>query len=159
MAAVGRVLHRGGPPPHILDDCLAADLAGEEGRTILEGMRANVTPARLHAFQAWTAARSRFVEDFARSAVADGIDQYVILGAGLDSFAYRHLDLADRLTVFEVDHPFSQAWKRSRLEKLHISVPRNVVFAAADFETQSLRGCLRAGVSPSTGRRSFRGSV
>jgi methyltransferase (TIGR00027 family) len=144
MAAAGRALHRDGPPPRILDDWLAADLAGEEGRTILDGMRANVTPARLHAFQAWSASRSRFVEDFAGNAVAHGIDQYVILGAGLDSFAYRHPDLIQRLTIFEVDHPLSQAWKRHRLGELHISVPRNVVFAAVDFETNSLRDGLQA---------------
>jgi methyltransferase (TIGR00027 family) len=145
MAAMGRVLHRDGPPPRILDDWLAADLAGEEGRTILDGMRANVTPARLHAFQAWTASRARFVEDFVLSAVADDIDQYVILGAGIDSFAYRYPDLVERLTIFEVDHPLSQAWKRHRLQELHISVPRNVVFAAVDFERQSLQDGLHAG--------------
>jgi methyltransferase (TIGR00027 family) len=137
-------LHRDGPPPRVLDDWLAEDLAGDEGRTIIDGMRASVTPARLHAFQAWTASRSRFVEDFVLSAVADGIDQYVLLGAGIDSFAHRYPDLVERLTIFEVDHPLSQAWKRQRLEELGISVPHNVVYAAADFETQSLQDCLYA---------------
>jgi len=145
MAAMGRALHRDGPPPHILDDWLAAGLAGEEGHTILDGMRANVSAARLHAFHSWTASRSRFVEDFVLNAVADGIEQYVILGAGIDSFAYRYPDLIERLTIFEVDHPLSQAWKRHRLEELDISVPRNVVFAAVDFETQSLEDGLHAG--------------
>jgi methyltransferase (TIGR00027 family) len=144
MAAMGRALHCDGPPPHILDDWLAADLAGEEGRAILDNMRANVTPDRLHAFQAWTAVRSRFVEDFVDSAVAAGVSQYVVLGAGIDSFAYRNPEMLERLTIFEVDHPFSQAWKRRRLEELHITLPRNVVFAAVDFETQSLRNALKA---------------
>lgn len=144
MAAMGRSLHRDGPPPHILDDWMAADLAGEEGRAILDNMRANVTPDRLHAFQAWTAVRSRFVEDFVDSAVAAGVSQYVVLGAGIDSFAYRRADLIECLTIFEVDHPLSQAWKLNRLDELHFTLPRNVVFAAVDFETQSLGAALKA---------------
>ena len=131
MAAMGRALHRDGPPPHVLDDWMAADLAGEEGRAILDGMLANAPPDRMHAFQVWTAVRSRFVEDFVESAAAEASRQYVMLGAGLDSFAYRHADLVERLTIFEVDHPFSQAWKRRRLDELGIMLPRNVVFAAS----------------------------
>jgi methyltransferase (TIGR00027 family) len=147
MAAMGRALHREGPPPHILDDWLAADLAGAEGRAIIEGMRARATPDRIQAFQAWTAARSRFVEDFVVSAVEDGIAQYILLGAGLDSFAYRHPELADRVTIFEVDHPLSQAWKQRRLDELQVAIPHNVVFAAVDFERQALGdGLIAAGV-------------
>ena len=144
MAAMGRAVHRDGPPPHILDDWLAADLAGVEGRAILDNMHAYVTPDRLQAFQAWTAVRTRFVEDFVESAGAAGARQYVVLGAGLDSFAYRHSELLKRLTIFEVDHPFSQAWKRRRLAELHITPPDNVMFVAVDFETQSLRDALKA---------------
>jgi methyltransferase (TIGR00027 family) len=144
MAAMGRALHYSGPPPHIFDDWLAADLAGDEGHTILDNLKASVTPDRLNAFQAWTAARSRFVEDFVEDAVADGVSQYVLLGAGLDSFAYRHKRLLQQLTIFEVDHALSQAWKRRRLDELQIPLPQNVVFAAVDFETQSLRDALEA---------------
>ncbi|MCA1645158.1 MAG: class I SAM-dependent methyltransferase [Chloroflexi bacterium] len=144
MAAMGRALHRDGPPPHVLDDWMAADLAGEEGRAILDSMLANALPDRMHAFQVWTAVRSRFVEDFVDSAVTDGVSQYVMLGAGLDSFAYRHADRLERLTIFEVDHPFSQAWKRRRLDELGIRLPHNVAFAAVDFQTQSLSEALVA---------------
>jgi methyltransferase (TIGR00027 family) len=144
MAAMGRALHRDGPAPHVLEDWMAADLAGEEGRAILDSMLANAPADRMYAFQAWTAVRSRFVEDFVESATAAGITQYVMLGAGLDSFAYRHADLLERLTIFEVDHPFSQAWKRRRLDELGIMLPHNVVFAAVDFETQSLPDALVA---------------
>jgi methyltransferase (TIGR00027 family) len=63
----------------------------------------------------------------------------VILGAGLDSFAYRRGDLVDRLRVFEVDHPASQTWKRDRLSELDVTVPDNLVFAPVDFERQTLR--------------------
>jgi methyltransferase (TIGR00027 family) len=147
MAAMGRALHREGPVPHILDDWLAADLAGPDGRAIVDGMRKRGTPERIRAFQAWTAARSRFVEDFVVRSVDDGITQYVLLGAGLDSFAYRRADLADQCTVFEVDHPLSQAWKRDRLDELGVTIPHNVVFASVDFETQALRdGLSEAGV-------------
>ncbi len=72
-------------------------------------------------------------------AVAKGVDQYVILGAGLDSFAYRRLDLLKRVRVFEVDHPASQSWKRYRLDELGVTIPGNVVFAPVDFEHQTLR--------------------
>ena len=138
MAAMGRALHRDGPPPQVLDDWLAADLAGDEGLVILENMRAAATSERLRAFQAWTAVRSRFVEDFVGAAVEDGIRQYVLLGAGLDSFAYRHPELIERLKIIEVDQPLSQGWKRHRLEELRVPVPDNVIFAAVDFEVQSL---------------------
>jgi methyltransferase (TIGR00027 family) len=77
-------------------------------------------------------------------ALAGGVRQYVILGAGLDSFAYRRGDLLDRLRVFEVDHPASQAWKRRRLDELGVSPPPSLVFAAVDFEHQTLRAGLEA---------------
>lgn len=147
LAAMGRALHRDGPPPHVLDDWLAADLAGADGREIVAGMRARAAPERMRSFAAWTAARSRFVEDFVVRAVDDGISQYILLGAGLDSFAYRRTELVDRLTVFEVDHPHSQAWKRRRLDEVHVSIPPNLVFAPVDFETQALQdGLITAGL-------------
>ena len=77
--------------------------------------------------------RSRFVEDFVGAAVEDGIRQYVLLGAGLDSFAYRHPELIERLKIIEVDHPLSQGWKRHRLEDLRVPVSDNVIFAPVDF--------------------------
>jgi len=70
----------------------------------------------------------------------------VILGAGLDSFAYRRRDLMDRLRVFEVDHPASQSWKQHRLGDLGIEILPNLVFAPVDFERQTLRnGLVSAG--------------
>jgi methyltransferase (TIGR00027 family) len=79
-------------------------------------------------------------------AAASGIGQYVILGAGLDSFAYRRHDLLDRLRVFEVDHPATQAWKRQRLAELGVPAPAGLVFAPVDFERQTIReGLEQAG--------------
>jgi methyltransferase (TIGR00027 family) len=90
--------------------------------------------------------RSRFAEDLVEQAVASGVEQYVILGAGLDSFAYRRGDLLDRLRVFEVDHPASQSWKRDRLSELGVKIPDRLVFAPVDFEHQTLaHGLERAG--------------
>lgn len=148
MAAMGRAAHRESPAPHVLDDWLAADLAGPEGRAIADAMRQAGPADRYWTFQAWTAARSRFVEDFVIEAADAGIDQYILLGAGLDSFAYRHPELAGHLTVVEVDHPLSQSWKRARLRELHVAEPRNLVFAPVDFERGSLREALiKAGVA------------
>jgi len=79
-------------------------------------------------------------------AIGSGVEQYVILGAGLDSFGYRRSDLMDRLRVFEVDHPASQSWKQYRLRDLGIEIPDNLVFAPVDFERQTLReGLVSAG--------------
>jgi len=90
--------------------------------------------------------RARFAEDVVERAAAAGVSQYVILGAGLDSFAYRRHDLLDRLRVFEVDHPATQRWKRRRLTGLGVDSPAGLVFAPVDFERQTLRqGLEQAG--------------
>ena len=89
---------------------------------------------------------ARFPEDIVEQAAADGVRQYVILGAGLDSFAYRRHDLLDRLRVFEVDHPASQRRKRQRLAELGVDSPTGLVFTPVDFERQTLReGLAEAG--------------
>jgi methyltransferase (TIGR00027 family) len=142
--AVGRALHREEPTPTILDDYLALPLAGEEGPALIERLRAELPAQMLVALSRWACSRARLPEDIVERAVAEGIRQYVILGAGLDSFAYRRADLLDRLRVFEVDHPASQAWKQARLAELGIHHPTNLVFAPVDFETQTLRQGLEA---------------
>ena len=78
--------------------------------------------------------RARFVDGEIEQAIRDGIDQYVILGAGLDSFAWRRTDLMSDLELFEVDHPTTQQWKRERLSVAGLSHPSNVHFVAIDFE-------------------------
>ncbi len=79
-------------------------------------------------------ARARFVEDHVEERALKGIGQYVILGAGLDTFAQRRQDLADRLLVFEVDQPGPQAWKRQRLRELGLGVPPFLRLVPVDFE-------------------------
>src|SRR5262245_31842785 len=109
-------------------------------------MRDQLSAENLLTFSRWLCVRARLAEDVVERAVSAGMRQYAILGAGLDSFAYRRPDLLVRLRVFEIDHPASQAWKRQRLAELGVSLPANLVFAPVDFETQTLRdGLLSAG--------------
>jgi methyltransferase (TIGR00027 family) len=145
MTAVARAMHRDEPAPLVLDDRFALPLAGEQGPPLIERLRSEVPPEVLLGFSRWVCVRARLPEDVVEEAVADGIRQYVILGAGLDSFAYRRTDLLDRLRVFEVDHPASQAWKQARLADLGVDCPANLAFAPVDFETQTLRDGLEAG--------------
>ncbi|PXX59722.1 methyltransferase (TIGR00027 family) [Nocardia tenerifensis] len=88
------------------------------------------------------AARSRFAEDALAEAVAAGTTQAVILGAGLDTFAYRNPH--PRLRVFEIDHPDTQEWKRQRLRDADIAVPASLTYVPADFEHQTLDQALAA---------------
>ena len=92
------------------------------------------------AFRAFMAARSRYAEDRLADAVARGVSQYVILGAGLDTFAYRNPFPA--LGVFEVDFPATQAWKRALLDDAAIAIPAGLTFVPVDFETQTLAAGL-----------------
>ena len=89
--------------------------------------------------------RNRYAEDELADAVDRGVAQYVILGAGLDSFAYRRPDSMRHVEVFEVDHPASQAWKRQRVAELGIPVPATLHYIPVDFEKQTLTDGLAAG--------------
>jgi methyltransferase (TIGR00027 family) len=123
----------------VLDDYLALRLAGREGLELLGRLRAEVPRPYLLAFSRWICVRARFPEDVVEQAAGRGIGQYVILGAGLDTFAYRRNDLLGRLRVFEADHPATQSWKRRRLAELGVASPASLVFAPVDFESQTLR--------------------
>ncbi len=87
--------------------------------------------------------RNRYAEDELVTAMEDGVTQYVILGAGLDSFVYRRGDLMQRLDVYEVDHPGSQAWKRARVAELALEVPGKLHYLPVDFEHETLADGLR----------------
>ncbi len=87
-------------------------------------------------------ARSRFCEDQLEKAMARGVCQYVIVGAGFDSFALRRPDLVERLTVYELDHPATQNAKRERLRKLTHRLPPHLVFVPVDFEREGLAVAL-----------------
>ena len=134
------------PLPHVLEDPLAVRILGHE---YAENLRKTAT--KLHkpfsaALRAFLVARSRYAEDNLAAAVAGGATQYVLLGAGLDTFAYRNPH--PKLRVFEVDHPATQQWKRDLLAKNAIPIPRNLTFVPVDFETQYLSNQLqRAGLN------------
>jgi methyltransferase (TIGR00027 family) len=106
-----------------MDDYLALGLTGQEGLAQRQRLRTELPRLFVLAFSRWVCVRARFAEDIVEQAAAAGTGQYVILGAGLDSFAYRRHDLLCRLRVFEVDHPATQRWKRRRLAELGVDSP------------------------------------
>lgn len=128
-------------PPWIFADTLALELLGDQGPELVAYHRAHGTHVVLSGARGQVTCRSRYAEDSLAAAVGRGISQYLVLGAGLDSFAYRS-DLANRVRVFEVDHPGSQEFKRQRLSAAGIAVPENVEFVPFDFESESLVGVL-----------------
>ncbi len=124
----------------VLADWLAWPLVGPEAESMTVRSR-TVFGDSAPLLATWVAARSRFTEDWL---AGSGATQYVILGAGLDTFAWRQ---AGSVRVFEVDHPATQAWKRSRLDALGVLAPAELVWAPVDFEAESLtEGLSRAGL-------------
>ncbi len=87
-------------------------------------------------------ARAKFCEDSIRTAVMTGTEQYVILGAGLDTFAWREKDLMQKLNVFEADHPLTQEDKKKRIEKAGLEIPQNLHFVPVDFSKDNLYDAL-----------------
>src|SRR5512135_1377928 len=119
--ALWRALHvEVDAPPHVLEDTIGLRLAAPE-----EGwrQRGDMHPEGTRMFRASIVARARFIEDLVAEQLARGVDQYVLLGAGLDTFAQRRPELASRLRVFEIDQPGTQAWKRQRLVELGYGIP------------------------------------
>lgn len=133
--ALWRALHvEVDPPPHVFADDVGLRLADPGGDW---RHRDDMDPATAGRYRAGMVARARFVEDLVAEQAARGVGQYVILGAGLDTFAQRRPELAARLRVFEVDQPGPQAWKRARLEELGLGVPDWLHLVPVDFETTS----------------------
>lgn len=133
--ALWRALHvELDPPPHVFEDLVGLQLAappdGWRGRPDMD-------PQRTAPMRAAIVGRARFVEDLVVEQAARGVGQYVLLGAGLDSFAQRRPELASQLHVFEVDRPGQQAWKRQRLVELGVGVPPWLHLVPVDFESSS----------------------
>lgn len=130
--ALWRALHvEVDPPPHVLADLLGLALAAPEAGW---RDRLDMNPQFIKAFRASIVARARFIEDLVVKQAGKGVGQYVILGAGLDTFAQRRPEIASRLRVFEVDRPGPQAWKRRRLIELGYGVPDWLRLVPVDFE-------------------------
>jgi methyltransferase (TIGR00027 family) len=119
------------PPPHVLEDEVGFRLAAPE-----EGwrQRPDMHPDWTRRIRASIVARARFIEDLVVEQAGRGVGQYVLLGAGLDTFAQRRSDVASRLLVFEVDRAAPQAWKRRRLTELGFGVPDWLRLVSVDFE-------------------------
>jgi methyltransferase (TIGR00027 family) len=123
--------------PVIFADTLAAAMLGERAEEFIGYHRLHGTHPVLSMARVEVTCRSRYAEDSLDRGIRRGINQYVILGAGLDSFAHRHAP-GGRVRVFEIDHPATQEWKRGVLP-----VPGNVIFVPADLTVDSLEGGLR----------------
>jgi methyltransferase (TIGR00027 family) len=132
--AVRRATHQVLDRPLVFEDPLALRIAGCDEQGIREAHELGKTSPPMRAFMA---VRSRFAEDELARAVGCGVDQYVVLGAGLDTFGCRNPWSGVR--VFEVDHPDTQAWKKECLDRTGIVVPPTLTFAPVDFESQTLR--------------------
>lgn len=129
--ALWRALHvQVDSPPHVFEDEVGLKLAAPDG-----GWRNRPDMSQFtRPFRASIVARARFIEDLVAEHEARGAGQYVILGAGLDTFAQRQPSLASRLLVFEIDRPGPQTWKRQRLLDLGYAVPPYLRFVPVDFE-------------------------
>jgi methyltransferase (TIGR00027 family) len=141
-AALHRAAHQLLENPRVFDDPLALRIFGAEGVRWLGNNLDLYRSPGARGMRAFLVMRSRYAEDELAQAYARGVRQYVVLGAGLDTFAYRNPHRG--LKVFEVDHPSTQAWKRERLHAQAIDIPRSTVFAPVDFETQTLADGLKA---------------
>ena len=131
--ALWRALHvHIDPPPHVFEDDVGLRLIAPDKGWHL---RPDMDPEFTKPFRASIVARARFIEDRVIEAVQRGITQYVILGAGLDTFVQRRPEMGSRLKVFEIDRPGPQHWKRQRLNDLGIGVPDWLRFVPVDFET------------------------
>ena len=138
-----RAAHQLCDTPKILDDPLALRIIGAEAVQALSARRHRERGPMHRGMRTFMAVRSRFAEDELAAAVGRGIRQYVVLGAGLDTSAYRHPHRAAGLRVFEVDHPATQQWKRECLRAAAIAEPPELAFVPVDFERQSLADRLR----------------
>lgn len=131
-------------PPYILDDPIALTLLGEQAaaRVISRG-QGSLEPL-MENLRAHVLLRSRYAEDCLAVAAGRGVRQYVMLGAGYDTFAWRQPGWAGNLRIYEVDHPDTQGHKLHRLRAAALGLPGNAEFVGIDFQTTSLHDGLRS---------------
>jgi len=140
--AAHQVLERG----FIFSDPLALRILGADADAAVRDAEGDPDRRLLRLF---IAVRTRFAEDALAAAMARGVRQLVVLGAGLDTYAYRSDAVERGLRIFEVDHPATQEWKRRRLAEASIPVPPALTFAPVDFERETLAdGLSAAGFDP-----------
>jgi methyltransferase (TIGR00027 family) len=157
-AAFYRAQHHLHDEPKLLDDPYAhrlltpGEMAAFEDRRTRDGLEAGIPSGDPHVVLAralrlttpasLVLARARYSEDRLAMAVDRGVSQYVLIGAGLDTFAFRRTDVRNRVQVFELDHPRSQAFKRARLAAAGLTDPPNLHFGVVDFERESVAEAL-----------------
>ncbi|GGL99781.1 class I SAM-dependent methyltransferase [Nakamurella endophytica] len=146
--AVLRAVHQlVDPPPRLVDDPVSVRLLTSDERRVVDEHPERFDSPRARALRTHVLLRSRWAEEELERAVRAGTDQYVVLGAGLDTFAYRRPAWAGGLRVFEVDQPASQAAKRERLRAAGLPEPAGTVYGAVDLESEPLSQALdRIGV-------------
>lgn len=170
MTAYIRAYHAMYDNPKIFNDFLAYRLIPEERRVLIEQGLATALQSKNHPDQAASSpdraafkiilqvmglpnvlSRARYTEDNLEKAVKQWVKQYVILGAGMDTFAFRRPEMVEKLQVFEVDHPATQAFKRSRLAELGWKQPARLHFVPVDFTKEHLAAALtRTSYEPNT---------
>ena len=162
MTAYMRAFHAVHGSPRVFNDFLAYDFIPEENRKMIEDGFASalhfnlpamseLSPQQISAvntmMQFMGAAnvfcRSKYTEEILEQAIKDGVEQYIILGAGLDTFSFRCQELAQKLQVFEVDHPLTQAFKQQRITQLGWEIPANLHMVPVDFNRDSLISSLQ----------------
>lgn len=144
MVALQRAAHQTLDKPPLFGDPFAARILPPKARAVLENNPDRIGRSWFSSYvRAALAARSRIAEDALADAVARGVTQYVVLGAGLDTFALRNPHPSVR--VFELDHPNTQAFKRQRLKEEGLKPAGSLVFVPVDFERQDLTAELLAG--------------
>lgn len=130
--ALWRAMHvQVDPPPHVLHDELGLRLIAPPADW---RQRPDMDPQGTRGFRAGVVVRARFIEDLVAEQADHGVARYVLLGAGLDTFAQRRPEIASRMRVFEVDQPGPQQWKRERLQALGVGVPAWLHFVPVNFE-------------------------
>ncbi|MES2306656.1 MAG: class I SAM-dependent methyltransferase [Gemmatimonadota bacterium] len=143
--AMRRAAHQLIDTPLVLEDPLALRIIGPDLRTRLEGsLETYERKISVRHRRAFLVSRARFADEHLAAALARGVRQFVVLGAGLDTAVYRVAPQEPPLALFEVDHPATQQWKRERLDAAQISLPAGLTFAPIDFTEQTLAEGLTA---------------
>jgi methyltransferase (TIGR00027 family) len=135
--ALRRAAHQLQDHPKVLDDPLAVRIVGEGSEHLKVHLAASSNRIG-RSLSAFLVARSKFAEEKLAEGIVNGVQQYIVLGAGLDTSAYRGIVAETGIKVFEVDHPATQNWKKERLLKAEIAIPQNVNHVPVDFEKNSL---------------------
>jgi methyltransferase (TIGR00027 family) len=142
--ALSRAAHQTFDLPRVFEDPVALTIMGPKAIGGLRATQQRFNQRYARYLRAFLVARSRLAEEALSEAVARGVRQYVVLGAGLDTFAFRNPHAATGLRVFEVDHPATQEWKRRLVSQARLKPPGPLTYVAVDLEREPLAERLSA---------------